>query len=128
MAITDTSRSCRSCGALLGNAEEAPACARCGAIAAPHVSTWPPKLKRWLVLMKLRHAFAPLWRNTTHQRWEWLLRSVMAGRWWGSGRERVLVKQGASPADCYVVAVREMERWIAEGESADLDNVQQSAR
>lgn len=125
--ITETTRTCRSCGALLGNADEAPACPKCGAVAAPHVDAWPPKLKRWLILTYLRQAFAPYARNTPHQRWEFLLRAVMSGRSWGTGRDWKLLPRAATPAECYVAAVRELERWIEEGEPADLDTIEAPA-
>jgi hypothetical protein len=108
--ITERTRLCPACRSFLP--EEGPlVCAKCERVAVLPVAEWPPKLKRWLLGQFVKSFFAP-WPDATEQyRWERLLHAVIAGRQWGTRT----VPRATLLADCYSVAMAEVEAWERAG-------------
>lgn len=109
MAITATSRLCRSCGLLLPDPPAAAVCrnAECARVAVPLHSTWPAGFKKYLVRQMLERFWAPWSAFTEQYRWEQLVRTAVAGT---QGPDR-MIPTVAPLTDCYVEALR---RFTAE--------------
>lgn len=102
--ITSTSRVCEGCNRLLPEPPAPAVCPRCSRVAVPLHTDWPKGLKRWLFAELVKQFWAPWHQATEQYRWERLLRSVIAGRTWGTR----IVPYAADASDCYTVACRQL--------------------
>jgi len=121
--LTTTTRRCPKCHELLDGDVVADRCPHCAAVLAPNHTQWPKALKRWLVMQVVLSIVAAVAPRTGQACWEWILRSVIRGKWHG----QTLVPFAATTAECYPVAARLAAAWEQQGSPNLLDFDQPAA-
>jgi hypothetical protein len=122
MPLTETTRRCAACSALLLDGQVA--CAECGSVPCPPVDSWPGDTAVWLAAMELALYLRPMLHFTRQQRAEFLLRGVVAGHQW----DDKLVKLAAPATECLPIAVLQAERWAAAGKPREAETMITLAR
>jgi hypothetical protein len=108
--ITATSRVCAACGRLLPDTPPH-VCTHCDRLEVPPLDAWSHDLKCWLAGRAVASVFAPHLDGPPLRKWTALLRSQIAGRAWHGQ----VIPYAASEADCFAVAVKEVEQWVRDG-------------